>query len=267
MHFLLYLPTALACLLVTVSAGLVTLLGLFCIRRKFDAERLKENHEVAAIIFNAFGWLYAVIVAFVVFVTWTGYDEANKNLQLEASETLDFFYTADAFASPLREDVRHRLVDYAQYVAGEELPQMSDENMPLYSAPALRQLRQFVYGASSSTVRNPELYGATLRELERLMEYRRLRIFAGRNSVPDLIWLLLLLGSLITVGNTYLFGMKHLWVQACLVAALAMTLSLILFLIYVLDHPFTGANRVSEAPLQEAITIMKMNQAAAVPGH
>ena len=71
-------------------------------RRKYPAEVLKENHEVAAIIFNAFGLFYGVMVAFVVFVTWGGYDEATKNLQLEASEALDIFHTAGAFPDPPR---------------------------------------------------------------------------------------------------------------------------------------------------------------------
>ena len=66
-------------------------------RRKYSAEVLKENHEVAAIIFNAFGLFYGVLVAFVVFVTWSGYDEATKNLQMEASEALDIFHTAATF--------------------------------------------------------------------------------------------------------------------------------------------------------------------------
>jgi hypothetical protein len=64
------------------------------VRRKYSAEELKENHEVAAIIFNAFGLFYGVMVAFVLFVTWSGYDDATKNQQMEASEALDIFYSA-----------------------------------------------------------------------------------------------------------------------------------------------------------------------------
>src|SRR5207253_3699818 len=83
--------------IVSTITTLFGLVGLHMVRRKYSAEVLKENHEVAAIIFNAFGLFYGVLVAFVVFVTWGGYDEATKNLQMEASEALDIFHNAEAF--------------------------------------------------------------------------------------------------------------------------------------------------------------------------
>jgi ABC-type uncharacterized transport system ATPase subunit len=35
------------------------------------------------------------------------------------------------------------------------------------------------------------------------------------------------------------------------------TITLILFLIYILDHPFSGTSRVSAEPLREVIEIMQ----------
>src|SRR5947199_9824412 len=82
------------------------LFRLYLVRRKYSAEVLKENHEVAAIIFNAFGLFYGVLVAFVVFATWNGYDDATKNLQLEASESLDIFHSAEAFPDSPRKIIQ-----------------------------------------------------------------------------------------------------------------------------------------------------------------
>jgi uncharacterized membrane protein len=262
MHLLLKLPTLLSLLIIAAATTLLTLTGLFVVRRKYAPEQLKENHEVAAIIFSAFGWLYAVIVAFVVFVTWTGYDEANKNMQLEASQALDIFNSADAFADPMRNEIRRRIIDYVESVDNDELPKMASEDMALYSMTSLRQLDQLLAAAAPGVVRNSELYAASLRRLDNLMEYRRLRIFSGRNNVPSLIWLVLLLGGVIMVANTYFFAMKNARVQALMIAALTITLTLVLFLIFVLDHPFTGTSRVSDAPLRQATTVMKERLAA-----
>ena len=97
MRFLLQLPPPVSFFIVSAFTTFFGLGGLYLVRRKYSAEVLKENHEVAAIIFNAFGLFYGVLVAFVVFVTWDGYDDATKNLQLEASEALDIFHSAEAF--------------------------------------------------------------------------------------------------------------------------------------------------------------------------
>src|SRR6201982_3270551 len=111
MQFLLNWPIPLSFLTVSVVAASVVLAGLSLVRKKYPTEVLKENHEVAAIIFNAFGLFYGVMVAFVVFITWSGYDEATKNLQLESSEALDIFHSAEAFPDPAKKIIQQGLRD------------------------------------------------------------------------------------------------------------------------------------------------------------
>src|SRR4030095_17199463 len=113
MQFLLNLPSAISFLIVSLITTAAALAGLRFVRKKYLTEVLKENHEVAAIIFNTFGLLYAVVVAFVVFVTWSGYDDATKNLEMEANETIDIFHIAKAFPEPVRTTIRQGLMDYA----------------------------------------------------------------------------------------------------------------------------------------------------------
>src|SRR4051812_50057292 len=94
MEFLLKLPPPVSFFIVSAITTVLSLAGLYLVRRKYSAEALKENHEVAAIIFNAFGLFYGVLLAFVEFVTWIEYDAATKILQLVASEPLVLFHTA-----------------------------------------------------------------------------------------------------------------------------------------------------------------------------
>src|SRR4026209_593635 len=112
MQFLLGLPPPVSFFIVSAVTTFLSLAGLYLVRRKYSAEVLKENHEVAAIIFNAFGLFYGVLVAFVVFVTWSGYDEATKNLQMEASEALDIFHTAAAFPEAPKKTIQQGLRNY-----------------------------------------------------------------------------------------------------------------------------------------------------------
>src|SRR6266540_2100632 len=104
MQFLLDWPVPISFLTVSLMTTFVALAGLYLVRKKYPAEVLRENHEVAAIIFNAFGLFYGVMVAFVVFVTWSGYDEATKNLEMEANQVADIFHSADAFPDPARKN-------------------------------------------------------------------------------------------------------------------------------------------------------------------
>src|SRR2546426_131819 len=257
MRFLLQLSPPVSFFIVSAITTFLGLAGLYLVRRKYSAEVLKENHEVAAIIFNAFGLFYGVLVAFVVFVTWNGYDEATKNLQMEASEALDIFHSAEAFPSPAKKIIQQGVRDYLASVYNDEVQRMSEGDISLYSGGAHATLRILFSQVDANSIPNRELYAESLRCLNNLAQYRRMRIFAGNDTVPPVIWLVLLVGGVFAVSYTFFFGMKNIRAQYLITASLTVTVTSILFLIYVLDHPFTGTSRVSLDPLREAMVTMQ----------
>ena len=257
MQFLLNLPPPISFFIVSAVTAAFALFGLHFVRKKYSADVLKENHEVAAIIFNAFGLFYGVMVAFVVFVTWSGFSDATKNLQMEASEALDIFHSAAAFPPPANQIIQQGLRDYVASVYSDELQRMSHGDISLHFGGAHSKLAILFYQMDENAIPNRELYAESLHCLNNLAQYRRLRIFAGNNTVPPVIWLVLLAGGLMTVLYTYFFGMKNIKAQYLITASLTVTITLILFLIYVLDHPFTGTSKVSTEPLRQVLEIMQ----------
>jgi hypothetical protein len=257
MQSILNWPPAISFLVVSVITTSAALVGLRFVRKKYPAEVLKENHEVAAIIFNAFGLLYGVVVAFVVFVTWSGYDDDTKNLQMEANEADDIFHITEAYPDPARKMIQQAVMDYVASVYDDELKRMSQGDISLHSNRAMATLITDFYQIDEKSVPNRELYGESLKGINKLAEYRRLRIFAGNNTIPSVIWVVLLIGGLITVSYTYFLGVKNITAQYLMTAALTVTMTLVLVLIYILDHPFTGESSVSLKPLKEVIEIMQ----------
>jgi len=257
MQLILYLPVAVSFLIVSAITTSVALAGVRFVRKTFPAEVLKENHEVAAIIFNAFGLLYGVVVAFVVFVTWGGYDDAKKNLELEANEADDIFHITKTFPDPARGIIKQGLMDYIASVYSDELERMSQGDISLHSNRAMARLITVFYQIDERSVPNRELYAESLKRLNNLAQYRRIRIFAGNDTIPLAVWLVLLVGGVITISYTYFFGMKNIKSQYLMTAALTVTITLILVLIYILDHPFTGTSKVSVEPLRQVMEIVQ----------
>jgi hypothetical protein len=198
-----------------------------------------------------------VMVAFVVFATWNGYDEATKNLQMEASEALDIFHSAESFPDPAKKIIQQGLRDYVASVYNDEVQRMSQGEIGVYSGGAHASLRTLFSQMDATSIPNRELYAESLRCLNNLAQYRRMRIFAGNDTVPPVIWLVLLVGGVFAVSYTFFFGMKNIKAQYLLTATLTVMISSILFLIYVLDHPFTGTSKVSLEPLRQAMATMQ----------
>jgi hypothetical protein len=63
------------------------------------------------------------------------------------------------------------------------------------------------------------------------------------------------------VSYTFFFGMKNIRAQYLITTTLTVTVTSILFLVYVLDHPFTGTSRVSLEPLTKAKVAMESDSA------
>src|SRR6201993_2344373 len=116
MEFLLKLWPPISLFIASAVATPFGLTGLYLVQRKCPAEGLKENHEVAAIIFNAFGLFYGVMLAFVVFVTWGGYSDATKDLEMEANLADDLFHIAKAFQEPARTVMQKGMLEYGTSV-------------------------------------------------------------------------------------------------------------------------------------------------------
>ncbi len=257
MQSLLNLPPPISFFIVSAITTSFALFGVYLVRKTYSADVLKENHEVAAIIFNAFGLFYGVMVAFVVFATWNGYDEATKNLQMEASEALDIFHSAESFPDPANKIIQQGLRDYVASVYNDEVQRMSQGEIGVYSGGAHASLRTLFSQMDATSIPNRELYAESLRCLNNLAQYRRMRIFAGNDTVPPVIWLVLLVGGVFAVSYTFFFGMKNIKAQYLLTTTLTVMVSSILFLIYVLDHPFTGTSKVSLEPLRQAMVSMQ----------
>ena len=54
------------------------------------------------------------------------------------------------------------------------------------------------------------------------------------------MWLVLMLGAVVTVAFTYLFGSKHGPMRSVMAGALGLLIGLVLFLTVSLDYPFRG---------------------------
>jgi hypothetical protein len=176
---------------------------------------------------------------------------------MEANQVDDIFHITRVFPDPAGKMIHQALADYVTSVQNDELKRMAQGEISLHSNEAMLKLITVFYQVDEKSVPNREIYAETLKRLNNLAEYRRLRIFAGNDTVPPAVWLVLLVGGVFTVSYTFFFGMKNIKAQYIIATTLTVTIALILFLIYVLDHPFTGTSKVSAEPLQQVMEIMQ----------
>jgi hypothetical protein len=82
------------------------------------------------------------------------------------------------------------------------------------------------------------LYVQALERVHDLNDARRGRLVDAQQGLPSLMWVVLVVGGVIVVGFTYLFGLENTLVHALMIGALAAIVALALFTVAALDYPF-----------------------------
>jgi hypothetical protein len=252
MSSLLYLPIPVSFLIIIGLSVFISIAGLKLVRRRFSADSLKENHEVAGFIFNAFGLIYAVLLAFVVYATWTDYNEAKHNIEIEANKLSDLFIDVEGFPEPVKSNLQKQILVYSDCVVNDEWKKMEIGGKSDAARESIEKIFREYLSVEVRNLPNVYIYQESLKRLNELSEYRRLRILSGSDYIPGVIWFVVIIGAVISIGYTYFFGSRRAIAQYIMTAALAITNSMVLFLIYILDHPFTGLNAISAEPFKLA---------------
>jgi len=219
--------------------------GLPFVRRYANINWLKQHHEVASYFFLMVGTLYFVLVAFAIFVVWSGFKDADSNLQHEATEVADLSRLSVHMPDPVRRAVSNALMEYLNSVVQDEFPAMAEVRDSQRTWDAVQKLWEAYSAGNLDTAQNQTYLAESLRHLTMLSDLRRTRLFTNRGTVPISLWYLLILGGILLVAFTYFFGHESALSQACMTAALAGILSFSLFLIASLDTPYSGVASVT----------------------
>ena len=97
------------------------------------------------------------------------------------------------------------------------------------------------------------LYERGLTQVHDTADARRLRLLEVREGIPDLLWVVLVVGGVITVSFTYLFGLKSNVAHALMVAALTLVICGTLFTIAEFNNPFAGPVEIRPDAFKEAL--------------
>ena len=232
----------------------VSVLGLYVFRRVVPLAALHEASNEIGNYLQTIGGIYAVLLAFVVYVVWGQFNEARAYLDREATALVDLHRTASALPSQSRTDIQRGLRAYVDAVLRDEWQAMAsrDEATIDRVGELLEQVWIAIHTCRPCNDCQHTVYGEVLSRFNQLTDLRTSRLGAARARIPVAMTILLYNGAVLTVGSVYLLAFDQLWLHAVVTAALAGAIAHILFLIRDLDDAFDGDWQVAKAPFERA---------------
>ena len=247
------LATVVYVILTVFVPVLVAVAGLVLVQRLVPPGRREEHNDVAGFIYAVLGVVYAVLLAFVVIAVWQDYKTAQTNVESEANELAGVYFVASQLPESERTRVQDLARTYARVVVEEEWPMMERGQTSPHADSLIRELRLKLLEFDPRTEGEQVLYERGLTQVHDAADARRSRLLEVRESIPDLLWIVLVVCGVITVCFTYLFGLKSNVAHALMVAALTLVICSILFTIAEFDHPFAGVVEIQPDAVREVL--------------
>ena len=231
--------------LVVCVASLAAVAGLTLVQRLVPSPRRQHRSNDAAVaIYQTLGVVYAVLLGLVVIAVWEEYGTAAETVESEANAVAEIAWLAHGLPEPDGLQLQELARSYAQEVVEEEWPQMEQGRVGQRGWDLIDDVRVALQEVEPRTEPEQALYAEGQDQVQRLADARRMRLVAAEERTPAVLWVVLVLGGVATIGFTYLFGLEATWANRLMVATLAAVISLALFTVGVLEHPFSGGARV-----------------------
>jgi hypothetical protein len=227
------------------------------IRKVVPLEYLRHHHEVAFPIFLQIGVIYAVLLAFLFSLEWDTYKSARAEVEQEAITLITLMRLAQNYPTPLRTKIEHQIVDYTQAIINYDWPKMAKKNEDTRAGENLGSLWQTYMNISPTTAKENILFQTSLTHLQKLTEFRQKRMFISTEKGQTRVWMILIGMGGVIVSISFMFGMRYIWAQTCLIATLAGMITTIIVLILIMSTPFSGRFQVPSSALQEILVKMQ----------
>jgi hypothetical protein len=248
------IPTPLLIVLVTTLAIAGGIGLLLIVRRRFPPETLESHNDVAGFLFAVLGVVYAVLLAFIVVGVWDQYKDARTNTEEEAARLLVAFHGADQVEGGVA--VQEAIRAYTIAVIKDDWPASRHGVLSDEASAAMEHITETI-GALPDTSGNDSLWvSEIMRAVHDAALDRAERADATRTALPGVLWLAVILGAIITIAYSALYGVRNLAGHVAMTAALAGIIGLTVAVVLVLDAPYRADSAIRPEAFELALERM-----------
>lgn len=239
----------------------LSLIGLLLTRR-FVLPRLHyhegANDAVSGTV-QAIGVFYGITVGLIAVAVWSTNSAASDLVSREASAIGGLYRDVGGYPSPLKEELHAKLREYTEFVLKQDWPAQTEGRSVDGGMNILTdfQTEQFLFEPKAPG--QSELHAEALHAFNNLADCRRLRVVAAGGGLSDVMWAVIWVGAVISIGVAYFFKIPDAKLHMILVALIAGFLAMVIFMIVINDKPYFGYSSVSPEPYQ--FMLNRMNAA------
>ena len=218
------------------------------IRKAFHINPTVQQADLAIDLMQVTSTYIGILLAFAGVLAWQDFRDAQVAVENEAGVT-SMLYRDLAAYGPEMDQARGAMKEYVQSVVVDAWPLLREgKRSPVTEAKLLKVFDE-VASVTPRDERQSAIYQEAFAQMNQLVAMRRARLAASRQELPPVLWIVALVGSILTIAYASAFVSSR--YASLMIAGTSLTIGLLFLFLISVDYPFRNRNGVSNAPLVE----------------
>lgn len=232
------MDSLLDCFLIVGGSTILSVVGMYLVRKKISRQALESCHEVGGIMLAIVGTLYAIVVGLIVVNSQSRVDAASQMAVTESNMLSNIYHLSKTFKDPARSKIREAVHEYAVAVTTEDWSKVENNQEKEQTIPPYQKLWKEVTAYNPQEQNEQQCYAAMLGNMEDLSAARKYRTVASKNGLSPVLWSVLVAGGVGIVLFTYFFFVENMLAQTLMTAFVTIFISMNVYLIHVCQNPY-----------------------------
>jgi len=243
--------------LVMVVSTAVTVTAMLLVRRRAPEGSYFSDGDRASGVFGVLATGFSVLLGFIIFLSFTSYDQSRAGAESEATIVLQQLQTAQFMPGKTPAELTGELSCYARSVAGVEWDALNTGTLGNSVNPWGVEMFRTISTVDPKTPTEQSAYDRWMDQTANREQARIDRVHGAEGIIPTPVWLVLAVISVVIFVYLLFFadpGERAL-TQGILMGSVTVVITLLLFLLVFFDHPHGhGVGRLQPTAMERTIS-------------
>jgi hypothetical protein len=189
-----------------------------------------------------------ILLAFAGVLAWQDFRDAATAVENEAGVASLLYRDLSAYG-PEMAPARNDLKAYVHAVIVDGWPLLREGKRSSTAEATLLRVFDDVASVSPTNEREAAIYREAFSQLNQLVSMRRQRIASSRAEIPPVLWIVAVIGSLLTIAYASAFVSSR--YASLMISGTSLTIGLLFLFLLSVEYPFRNRNGVGPEPFVE----------------
>jgi hypothetical protein len=245
--------------LVTILATAVTVTAMLLVRRTAPEGSRFSDGDRASGVFGVLATGFSVLLGFIIFLSFTSYDQSRAGAESEATIVAQQVQTAQFLPKETATALTGELICYARSVAGPEWNALDSGTLGNSVNPWGVQMFLTISAADPRTATEQSAYDRWMDQSTQREQARIDRVHGAEGIIPTPLWVVLSVISAVIFVYLLFFAdrAEGAVTQGVLMGSVTVVITLLLFLLVFFDHPHGGGvGRLQPTAMERTIGLI-----------